>query len=75
MQFGYIARLISMNRATIIDCVKVYKAEVDKLVRTCPHKHSLLELVFFFPRWYKYLKTDLLRSGRDTMDHIFGDNS
>jgi hypothetical protein len=47
-----------MNRANIIDCVKVYQAEVDKLVHNCPHKYSLLELVSFFPRWYKYLNNE-----------------
>ena len=44
-----------MNRANIVDCVKVYKAEADKLAHTYSHKHSLLKLAFFFPMWYKYL--------------------
>ena len=44
-----------MNRAKIVDYAKVYKGEVDKLVRTDPRKHSLLEFIVFFPSWYKHL--------------------
>lgn len=44
-----------MNKENIINCIKVYITEVNKLGHKHPHKHSLLELIFFFPRWYKYL--------------------
>ena len=47
-----------MNRAKIIDCVKVYKAEAGTLTRTYPRQYSWLELVSFFPRWYKYLNKE-----------------
>jgi len=44
-----------MNKANILDCVKVYKAEVNKLGYKYFHQPSLLEFVFFFPSWYTYL--------------------
>ena len=47
-----------MDIENIINCVKIYKAEIDKLSEVYSDKYALLKLFFIFPKWYKYLNNE-----------------
>lgn len=47
-----------MDTENIINCVKIYKAEIDKLSGVYSDKYVLLKLLFIFPKWYKYLNNE-----------------
>jgi len=42
----------------MINCGKIYMTEIKRLNLAYPNKYSMVELIFLFPKWYKYLNDE-----------------